>query len=161
MSALLRCSIEGDDDFDRDGKKGSMLFGTVFPDGTSSGYAGKWRLEAPRAKGVAAFTWAFELVNIHGLTTCCQFDMANLKVRRLRIGFYIGMYRNLGINKRRHDYCFSFSVSSGTFSKRSPTRPTSATWKIGASASLLIAAMTLLSFMPAKCWIAPEIPAQR
>lgn len=74
---------------------------------------------------------------------------------------YICMYKNLGINKRRHSYCFSFSVNSGTFSNRSPTRPTSATWKMGASASLLMAAMTLLSFIPAKCWMAPEIPAQR
>lgn len=46
---------------------------------------------------------------------------------------------------------FSFSVNSGTFSNRSPTSPTSATWKMGASPSLLIAAMTLLSFMPARC----------
>ena len=29
---------------------------------------------------------------------------------------------------------------------------------IGASGSLLIATITLLSFMPARCWIAPEIP---
>lgn len=57
--------------------------------------------------------------------------------------------------------CFSFSVSSGTCLNRSPTNPTSATWKIGASASLLIAAMTLLSFMPARCCIAPEMPAHR
>lgn len=56
---------------------------------------------------------------------------------------------------------FNFSVSSGTFSNKSPTRPTSATWKMGASGSLLIAAMTLLSFMPARCWMAPEIPAAR
>lgn len=79
------------------------------------------------------------------------------------------------VEERRHDvrvqntymktsflcYRFSFSVSSGTISKRLPTRPTSATWNIGASASLLIAAITLLSFMPARCWIAPEMPAQR
>lgn len=53
---------------------------------------------------------------------------------------------------KRRCYCaFSFSVNSGTFSKRSPTNPTSATWKIGASGSLLIAAITLLSFMPARC----------
>ncbi len=55
---------------------------------------------------------------------------------------------------RRH----SFSVSSGTTLNRSPTRPMSATWKIGASSSLLIATMTLESFMPARCWIAPEMP---
>ena len=35
----------------------------------------------------------------------------------------------------------SFSVSSGTILNRSPTRPKSATWKIGASSSLLIATM--------------------
>lgn len=59
-------------------------------------------------------------------------------------------------------YCLeSFSVNSGTFSNRSPTNPTSATWKIGASPSLLMAAITLLSFIPAKCWIAPDIPAHR
>jgi hypothetical protein len=34
----------------------------------------------------------------------------------------------------------------------------SATWKIGASSSLLMATMTLESFMPARCWIAPEMP---
>ena len=32
------------------------------------------------------------------------------------------------------------------------------TWKIGASASLLMETITLLSFMPARCWMAPEIP---
>jgi len=34
----------------------------------------------------------------------------------------------------------------------------SATWKIGASSSLLMATMTLESFMPARCWMAPEMP---
>lgn len=48
-----------------------------------------------------------------------------------------------------------------TASNRSATNPTSATWKIGASASLLIAAITFESFIPAKCWIAPEIPAAK
>ena len=33
-----------------------------------------------------------------------------------------------------------------------------ATEKIGASESLLIATITLESFMPARCWIAPEMP---
>lgn len=31
-------------------------------------------------------------------------------------------------------------------------------WKIGASASLLMATMSFESFMPARCWMAPEIP---
>ena len=50
------------------------------------------------------------------------------------------------------------SVSSGTILNRSPTRPMSATWKIGASSSLLIAMIVFESFMPARCWIAPEMP---
>lgn len=32
------------------------------------------------------------------------------------------------------------------------------TWKMGASGSLLIATITLESFMPARCWMAPEMP---
>ena len=32
------------------------------------------------------------------------------------------------------------------------------TWNMGASASLLTATMHLESFMPARCWMAPEIP---
>src|SRR5688572_8000647 len=52
----------------------------------------------------------------------------------------------------------SSSTSDGTSWKRSPTTPKSATWKIGASSSLLIATITRLSFMPARCWIAPEMP---
>ena len=52
----------------------------------------------------------------------------------------------------------SFSVSSGTILNRSPTRPMSATWKIGASSSLLMATMVFESFIPARCWIAPEMP---
>ena len=50
-------------------------------------------------------------------------------------------------------------ISSGTAANRSASRPKSATLKIGASGSLLIATITLESFMPAKCWIAPEMPA--
>src|SRR5438067_2620971 len=52
----------------------------------------------------------------------------------------------------------NFSVSSGTSLNRSPTSPRSATWKIGASSSLLIATMSFESFMPARCWIAPDMP---
>lgn len=46
-------------------------------------------------------------------------------------------------------------------SNKSPTKPTSAIWNIGASASLLIATINLLSFIPAKCWIAPDIPTHK
>lgn len=52
----------------------------------------------------------------------------------------------------------SFSVSAGTILLRSPTIPKSATSKIGAVSSLLIAMMMSDSSMPARCWIAPEIP---
>ncbi len=55
----------------------------------------------------------------------------------------------------------SFSISSGTILKRSPTSPMSATWKIGASSSLLMAMIVFKSFMPARCWIAPEMPIAR
>jgi hypothetical protein len=47
---------------------------------------------------------------------------------------------------------------SGTIWKKSPTRLPSATSKIGASESLLIATMVRASLMPDRCWIAPEIP---
>src|SRR5579885_2197622 len=53
---------------------------------------------------------------------------------------------------------FSSSTVSGTALNRSATSPKSATLKIGASGSLLIATMVLESFIPARCWIAPEMP---
>jgi hypothetical protein len=54
---------------------------------------------------------------------------------------------------------FTSSVSAGRMVKRSPTTPRSAMRKIGASASLLIATMCLELDIPARCWIAPEMPA--
>jgi hypothetical protein len=36
--------------------------------------------------------------------------------------------------------------------------PVAPTWKMGASLSLLMATMNLLSLMPATCWMAPEMP---
>lgn len=53
---------------------------------------------------------------------------------------------------------YSFPLISGTALNRSATRPISATWKMGASASLLMATIVFESFIPAKCWMAPEIP---
>ena len=50
------------------------------------------------------------------------------------------------------------SVAAGTTVFRSPTTPKSASSKIGASGSLLTATMVLLVCMPARCWIAPEMP---
>ena len=50
------------------------------------------------------------------------------------------------------------SVSIGTILCRSPTIPRSATEKIGAYLSLLIATMKSDSSIPARCWMAPLIP---
>ena len=70
------------------------------------------------------------------------------------ICWFIGRYDNWK-NISSH---YIFSLISGTALNKSATSPRSATWKIGASASLLIATIVFESFMPAKCWIAPEIP---
>src|SRR5690606_39125795 len=61
-----------------------------------------------------------------------------------------------------HAYCFfclRVSISCGTTVNRSPTTPKSAISKIGASGSLLIATIVLAVCIPARCWIAPEIPS--
>ena len=50
------------------------------------------------------------------------------------------------------------SFNIGTILCKSPTMPKSAALKIGAYLSLLIAMMYPDSSIPAKCWIAPEIP---
>ncbi len=53
---------------------------------------------------------------------------------------------------------FSFSTKAGTTFFKSHTIPKSATSKIGAYLSLLTATMKSDPSIPAKCWIAPEIP---
>src|SRR5262249_34586508 len=59
-----------------------------------------------------------------------------------------------------HHFRFPISSSSwGMTWNRSPTMPKSVISKIGASGSLLMAMMVLEVCMPARCWIAPEIPA--
>ncbi len=62
------------------------------------------------------------------------------------------------VGKFVNHFCPIFWVSSGTAWNRSATRPMSATWKMGASGSLLIATIVLESFIPARCWMAPEMP---
>ena len=54
---------------------------------------------------------------------------------------------------------FNAATSAGTTSNRSPTMPKSATSKIGASGSLLIATITCDPFIPTRCWMAPEMPS--
>ena len=44
---------------------------------------------------------------------------------------------------------------------RSPTTPKSTSSKIGASSSLLTATIVFEVCMPARCWIAPEMPLRR
>ena len=53
------------------------------------------------------------------------------------------------------------SIRAGRTVCRSPTTPKSAIWKIGAFGSLLIATMVRDPCMPARCWIAPEMPPAR
>ena len=50
------------------------------------------------------------------------------------------------------------SVAAGTTVFRSPMTPKSASSKIGASGSLLMATMVFEVCMPARCWMAPEMP---
>ena len=50
------------------------------------------------------------------------------------------------------------SVAFGSTACRSPTTPKSTSSKIGASSSLLTATMVLEVCMPARCWMAPEMP---
>ena len=50
------------------------------------------------------------------------------------------------------------SAAAGRTLVRSPTTPKSTSSKIGASSSLLTATMVLEVCMPARCWMAPEMP---
>lgn len=52
----------------------------------------------------------------------------------------------------------SCSMTCGTTLKMSPTTPKSAYSKISASSFLSIATMVFAVFMPARCWMAPEMP---
>ena len=52
----------------------------------------------------------------------------------------------------------TFSVAAGSTECRSPTTPKSTSSKIGASGSLLTATIVFEVCMPARCWIAPEMP---
>src|SRR5690606_32988263 len=63
-----------------------------------------------------------------------------------------------GPEHHHHRLGQSAASSSGSTVNRSPTRPTSAISKIGASASLLIATIVPASLMPVRCWIAPLMP---
>ena len=51
----------------------------------------------------------------------------------------------------RGGYSFRALIIAGTISNRSPTMPKSATSKIGASGSLLMATIVLAPFIPTRC----------
>lgn len=53
---------------------------------------------------------------------------------------------------------FTASVNCGATLNRSPTTPKSLISKMGASESLLTATIILEVCIPARCWMAPEIP---
>ena len=89
----------------------------------------------------------------HGFGGSAGSSVESVIPRDAEFGKFMEVNKN-GIVHFKNDYfftAFNASVNSGTTLKRSPTNPTSATSKIGASASLLIATITLLSFIPAKC----------
>lgn len=79
-----------------------------------------------------------------------------------RVGVFDGQRLPSDHATFRHRYqllrVLSSSTTLGRTSNRSPTTPKSATSKIGASSSLLIATMVLAVCMPARCWMAPEMP---
>ena len=52
----------------------------------------------------------------------------------------------------------TFSAAAGSTVCRSPTTPKSTSSKIGASSSLLTATIVFEVCMPARCWMAPEMP---
>jgi hypothetical protein len=59
---------------------------------------------------------------------------------------------------RTQPLALSASIRAGSTLCTSPTIPRSATEKMGASWSLLIAMMFLEPFIPTRCWVAPEMP---
>ncbi len=56
--------------------------------------------------------------------------------------------------------CWTLAVSMGTKVFASATMPRSATWKMGAFSSRLMATMVLASIIPAVYWTAPEVPME-
>ena len=67
-------------------------------------------------------------------------------------------FRDRGTGEGQAFIFFAASVRAGTTWNRSPQIPYVATLKIGASGSLLIATITFDEPIPARCWMAPEMP---
>lgn len=84
--------------------------------------------------------------------------MINIVISDIRTLFINNIPVNLPDEWKRRQNYFIFSSISGTALNKSATNPQSETWKIGASGSLFMATIVFESFIPAKCWIAPEIP---
>lgn len=66
--------------------------------------------------------------------------------------------RRPGVGARSYLRAVISSVAVGTTVLRSPMTPKSASSKIGASGSLLMATIVFDVCMPARCWMAPEMP---
>ena len=69
-----------------------------------------------------------------------------------------GLRRCAAQQKGQPFFLLISSVAAGSTVCRSPTTPKSTSSKIGASSSLLTATMVFEVCMPARCWIAPEMP---
>ena len=101
----------------------------------------------PRLLDFGLFTQAAQVVQ-HGLKSVprevVRHACSSIKFPK------VGVYSAISFLRR--------SVSMGTILWRSPTMPRSATLKMGANLSLLMAIMKSLSSIPARCWMAPLIP---
>ena len=88
-----------------------------------------------------------------------EFQLFSFHVHALKMNFEIRIPCFEFLDPPAQDFIFfTASVTAGRIWKRSPTTPKSALEKTGASGSLLIATITLAVDMPARCWIAPEMP---
>ncbi len=88
-----------------------------------------------------------------------SFSRKSLVVSRNRACSCVRLYSTVHSLLRGYAPLASISAESfGTTLKRSPTTPKSVSSKIGASGSLLTATITFEVCMPARCWMAPEMP---
>ena len=105
------------------------------------GRAGAPASSRPTQIGACVFAWSASM-----------FTPVPFSARSIQAEF------NLDLPRKARTQPSSACSSSGRIANRSPTSPMSATSKIGASPSLLIATMVPASLMPVRCWIAPLMP---
>lgn len=88
----------------------------------------------------------------------CRICACHVSCLRLRLSGSEGFAAHCRCPPLAYWRACSFSVKTGRSCFRSATAKTSATSPMGASRSVLIATTNSDFFMPARCWIAPEIP---